>query len=317
MRRLLLTLAVLAVLSCVPLESVRIHASQSVPFVASEILDASGATVTGTTLASGSTIHITARVGSSGAAPTGTVTFPHFASVDCTGLVTGDSPAPLETQSLVVPHIADISNAAGWDNATAWNANGTDQFDTNWFGSLFAGSDNGFFNSSSMAWRFTNVPVGSRDRIDSAYLSLRIQKSRPSLPSEQTQTWKAVLAADTQSGSDFQGETRTTFLQRFGLRGPLWETSLSPDVPDPFGTNDGALYASSPDFAGLIQARTADPSVDALCALQILRAKRQATTHSRRNSCLSASIADHAGAVSRTQHRALDGTAGAAYRWVR
>jgi len=228
------------------------------PTVTSDVLDAGGTTVvTGTTIESGTGVRLRAQVEGAGTLPSGTVTFAEFGSSDCAGAATDDPPLTLGTVTQEEPRSADISNAAGWDSATAWISNGTDQFDTNWFGGLFTGNDNAFFGSSSMAWRFTSVPLKSGESIGAAYLSLRIRKSRPSLASEGTWTWLTYLATDTRDGSDFAGETRAAFLSRFNLRGANWQLPLSGAVSDPFGTNDGATYTASPDISALVAARIA------------------------------------------------------------
>jgi hypothetical protein len=235
------------------------RAALAAPIVASELLDASGAIVTGGTVSAGTEVRVTATVASGGPPPSGDVTFDHYATDDCTGAADGTAVA-LATQSIPISQTVDIPNDAGWDSATVWIANGADQFATNWFGGLFTGNDNAFFSSSSMAWRFNAVPVAPGDTVDRAYLSLRIRQSRPSLPSEGTWTWKAIFAADTHDGAGFQGETRAALLARFNALGPTWEIPLNSSTVDAFGTGDGAYLAPGPDITTLIQARVDDLS---------------------------------------------------------
>ena len=230
-----------------------------IPQVDSLLLDDAGNPIGGV-LDSGSLVEIDATVSGEGAAPTGTVTVRHFSSADCSGASTDGPTVPLATSSLPVFKTADVSNGAGWDSATAWNSNGVDYLDTNWFGGLFAGMDNAFFASSSMAWRFNGVPLRSGDTVTEAHLSLRIRKSRPNLMAEGAYTWKSVLAVDLHSGTDFEGETRAAFLARLNTWGATWEVPFSAGVPDPFGTSDGASYAPSPGVAGLAQSRIGDAS---------------------------------------------------------
>lgn len=227
------------------------------PQVDSQLLDDTGNPIDGT-LDSGLNVHIHATVSGSGAAPTSTVTFRHFATADCTGTPTGGPTAGLVTNTVPAIKAADLSNGSGWDSATAWNSNGMDYLGTNWAGGLFAGNDVGFA-SSSMAWRFNGASLRSDDLVTDAYLALRIRKSRPGLASEGPSTWKTVLAVDLHGGSNFEGETRAAFLARF-YWGGTWEVPLSPEVRDPFGTNDGANYGRSPDVTALVQNRIEDQS---------------------------------------------------------
>ena len=260
MNCLRLTLALLVSLLCL-LEYAPALAGAQTPTVTSDIVDASGAPVTGGSVVAGTSVQLRATVGGAGSAPSGTVALSSFPSGDCSGTPSVGDPIPLATVQQAESLTADISNDSGWDSATTWIANGVDQFAQNWYGGLFAGNDNLFFGASSMGWRFTNLPLKPGDTVTNAYLSLRIWQSRPSLASEGTWTWKTVLATDTQSGADFEGETRPTFLSRFNARGAGWQKTFSADGtnPDPFGNNDGATYAASPSIADLVTARIANP----------------------------------------------------------
>jgi hypothetical protein len=228
------------------------------PRVESQLLDEAGDPIAGE-VDSGEAIHVTATVTGAGAAPTGAVTYQHFAAAGCSGPSTEDAAALLVVTTQQVSKAIDISNGAGWDSATAWNSNGIDYLATNWGDALFAGNDVGF-GSSSMAWRFNGVPLRAGDTVTAAHLELRIRKSRPSIAAEEPSTWKTVLAADTRNGSDFAGETRSMFLARFDTWASFWDVPVSPTVVDPFGTDDGAEFAASPDVGYLVQSRIDHPS---------------------------------------------------------
>lgn len=258
MRRLILVVAACTLGPAIASMPATGHAAQLSPQVDSRLLDDAGNPIGGA-LGSGANVHVHATVSGTGAAPTGSVAFLHFATADCSGASTAGSNVALVTSTQPAFKTADVSNGAGWDSATAWNSNGIDHVGTNWFGGLFAGNDAGF-GSSSMAWRFTGAPLRAGDTVTAAHLSLRIRKSRPNLESEEASTWKTVLAVDTRDGAGFEGETRAAFLARLNTWGATWEMPVSSDVPDPFGTNDGAGYAASPDVTPLVQSRIGDVS---------------------------------------------------------
>ena len=257
MRRFVLTVAVCMVAgaSSAPRPA---HASV-VPQVDNQLLDSSGQP-TGGTLEGPANVHVNATVTGAGAPPTGSITYRRFTTADCTGASFDGPTVELATQTVVIEEAADYLNASGWDSATAWSANGVDYVMSNWSGGLYAGNDNTIFSSSSMGWRFRGVPLRASDVVTRAYLSLRVRKSRPNLASEGASTWSTVLAVDKQDGSDFEGETRATFLARFATWGAFWQVPLSSAVADPFGTDDGASYAASPDITDLVESRVSNPS---------------------------------------------------------
>lgn len=232
------------------------------PTVTTYITDTAGVTLSRSSVEVGVPVQLRAELGGAGPAPSGAVTFATYPSGDCSGEPDVGPSSAVSAVGRPEALTADISNASGWDAATTWVSNGADQLASNWYGGLFAGSDNAFFGASSMAWRFTDVPIKPGDIVTDASLSLRIRQSRPSLASEGTWTWQTVLATDTRSGADFEGETRATFLSRFNFRGADWQMALSADGtdPDPFGTNNGATFAASPAITDLVAARIADAS---------------------------------------------------------
>ncbi|MHB8516393.1 MAG: hypothetical protein ACYC9X_08720 [Dehalococcoidia bacterium] len=235
-------------------------AAGTAPTIVSRLTDASRHEITGGEIASGAPLIVEATVGGSGGPPTGAIAVDRYDTGDCSGVPGGGDLAPLVTESLPTAHAADLSNAAGWDSATTWNSNGQDYIAADWAGSLFAGNDLAFFASSSMAWRFNAVPLSPGETVDRAYLSLRIRQSRPSIQSEPPATWTALIRADPYSGADFAGLSPADFQRRFASAGVLWELPFSSTVVDPFGTGDGATYASSPDIAALVNARIGDPA---------------------------------------------------------
>jgi hypothetical protein len=154
-RFLLIALIALAALVATPRAG---RASLALPTVTSDMVDADGTSVAGATVAAGTQVRAAATVAGAAGAPSGSVTFAEYDGSDCGGASTDAWTAALATALQPQSHTIDISNAGGWDSATAWNANGVDQFQTNWFGGLFAGTDNAFFSASSMAWRFAGLP---------------------------------------------------------------------------------------------------------------------------------------------------------------
>lgn len=234
------------------------HAGAAPATVETEVLDSAGIVLTGAMVAAGQPVRLRAVVRGGEILPTGSATFAWYDNATCGGDSSDLGGAALTIGVQDIDESADVANTAGWDSATSWNANGVDQFATNWFGGLFAGNDNSFFTSSSMAWRFTSLALSRGDTVHRAYLLLRIRKTRPSLASEGTWTWKTVLATDTRSGADFAGETRLSFLARFNARGATWRVPLTPAVVDAFGTSNGAEYAQTADLGPLVQTRIAD-----------------------------------------------------------
>jgi hypothetical protein len=192
--------------------------------------------------------------------PAGNVDVTGFAAAGCTGPSSALGPAMLLAVPVDTAHSADIANDAGADSATTWVANGAGQLATNWAGSLFAGNDLANFASSSMGWVFRGVPLTAEDDISSTHLSLRIRKSRPSVPDEVAGTWTTRIAADTADGSGFDGLSRAAFLARFNSAAVGWQISFSYAERDPFSTNDGATWAASPDITRAIVSRVAGPA---------------------------------------------------------
>ena len=223
--------------------------------VLTDIHDASHNAVTGADVQDGSILHVSATVRGTGVAPTGIVRFRTYDSAGCAGSASAEQSAPLTAGTEPVTHAIEISNAAGDDSATIWSSQAGSEFATDWFGSVFMGTDPPFFSHSGAGWRFTGVPISASDTIDSAYLRLRIAKSRPNLASETFGTWQTAIRVDASSGADFAGLDNGTFVGRFGSGGVSWQVPFSLAQPDPFGTQQGETYAQTPDIAALVASR--------------------------------------------------------------
>jgi hypothetical protein len=230
------------------------------PEVRAEIHDADDNIVTGTDVPEATPLHVAASVRGSGPLPAGTAAFDAYDTPDCSGLPSGEQDAALTGGTEPVAHSLEISNDGGWDSATIWSSQAGDGFDTDWSGSVFMGTDPPFFSHSGAGWRFAGLPLSPTDTIDAAYLLLRIQKSRPNLASESFGTWRTAIRTDSASGAGFAGLDHNSFAGRFNSAGVTWEVPFSFAQPDSFGTQQGALYARSPDISSLIAARTADAS---------------------------------------------------------
>jgi hypothetical protein len=205
----------------------------------------------------GDSVELRTVVIAEGPVPTGESTLTHYPSSDCSGTPLGITTAPLVAGVYSTNHETLIANASGWDSATTWISNNVHQFATNWHGNVFMGYDLPFFADQSSGWRFTGLPLRASDTVDEAHLSLRIRRTRPNISSETFGFWKTLVKVDRFDGSDFEGLGRTSFLQRFNSAGVPWEVDFKLEEPDPFGTGQGATYATGPDISALIQQRIA------------------------------------------------------------
>lgn len=237
--------------------------------VLTDIHDASHAVVTGADVQDGAILHVSATITGAGAAPTGIVRFRTYDGAGCAGVAAAEQSAALTTGTEPVSHSIEISNAAGDDSATIWSSPAGSEFATDWFGSVFMGTDPPFFSHSGAGWRFTGVPLTASDTIDSAYLRLRIAKSRPNLSSETFGTWRTAIRVDAASGANFAGLNNSAFVGRFGSGGVPWQVPYSLAQPDPFGTQQGATYAQTPDIAALVASRTSGASWSSGSALVV------------------------------------------------
>ena len=238
----------------------RVIAAPATPNIVTEIHNAAHTAVTGADVPAGTMLHVSATLSGASAAPAGIVRFRTYAAVGCTGTPSAEQPVALAGSTQPVAHSVEISNAAGDDSATAWSSQAGPAFATDWGGSLFAGTDPPFFSHSGAGWRFDSVPISVGDTIDSAYLLVRISRSRPNLNTETFGTWQTALRVDASSGADFTGMDNSSFTSRFGSGGVPWIVPFSFAQPDPFGTQQGASYAQTPDIAALVAARTSGAS---------------------------------------------------------
>lgn len=162
------------------------------------------------------------------------------------GTAAGDSPC----------HTFDLATGEGWDSATTWVSNGVPQIGSEWYGSLFTGNDNLFFASSSSAFRFANVPLGS----DSILLRATLTLDQGSIAYSTGGAWTMKILGDAHDGSDFQGLSRASLLARF---------DVSPTVRWQVADISATRPAESPDIAAVVAARINDPSWHAGDALVI------------------------------------------------
>jgi len=258
-RRISITIVAMLIALAASGEPGRAIAAQPVT-VLTDIHDASHNAVTGADVQEGAVLHVSATVRGTGAAPTGVVRFRTYDGAGCAGAASAEQSAALTAGTEPVSHSIEISNAAGDDSATIWSSQAGSEFATDWFGSVFMGTDPPFFSHSGAGWRFTDVPISASDTIDSAYLLLRIAKSRPNLASETFGTWQTAIRVDASSGADFAGLDNGAFVGRFGSGGVSWQIPYSLAQPDPFGTQQGATYAQTPDIAALVASRISGAS---------------------------------------------------------
>jgi hypothetical protein len=235
-------------------------AALAIANVSAEIHQADHTIVTAADVPAATMLHINTHVEGGGAAPTGMVRFRTYDTGGCAEPASGEQVAGLTGGSTVVRHSADFSSAGGWDSATIWTSQAGDGFGTDWFGSVFMGTDPPFFSHSGAGWRFAGVSLSATDTIDSAYLLLRINRSRPNLASENFGTWKTAIRIDSRSGAGFASLDHAGFIARFNAGGVPWQIPFSFAQPDPFGTQQGAPYARSPDITALVAARIGSPS---------------------------------------------------------
>ena len=259
MRRISISIVAMFIALAASGEAGRAIAAQPAT-VLTDIHDASHNAITGADVQDGAVLHVSATVNGAGATPTGIVRFRTYDGAGCVGAASAEQSAPLTTGTEPVSHSIEISNAAGDDSATIWSSQAGSEFATDWFGSVFMGTDPPFFSHSGAGWRFTDVPISASDTIDSAYLRLRIAKSRPNLASETFGTWQTAIRVDASSGADFAGLDNGTFVGRFGSGGVSWQIPFSLAQPDPFGTQQGETYAQTPDIAALVASRISGAS---------------------------------------------------------
>ncbi len=235
-------------------------AGATVPLVLAEISDGSGIVLTGSDAPEGSPLHVNVVLTGDEMTPTGIVHVRAFQGAACAGTASAEQAIALTAGTTPISHSTEISNLGGWDSATIWSSQSGDGFGTDWFGSVFMGTDPPFFSHSGAAWRFANVPLSPGDSITSAYLRLRIKRSRPNLASDPFGTWTTRIRVDPASGSGFAGLDHDSFLARFAAGGVPWQIAYSYAEKDPFATQQATSYASSPDISGLVAARIASAS---------------------------------------------------------
>ena len=235
-------------------------AGATVPFVSAEISDDAGVVLTGSDAPEGSPLHVNVVLTGDGTAPTGIARVRTFEGAACAGAASGEQSIALTAGTTPISHSTEIANLGGWDSATIWSSQSGDGFGTDWFGSVFMGTDPPFFSHSGAGWRFADVPLSPADSITSAYLRLRIKRSRPTLASDPFGTWTTAIRVDPASGSGFAGLDHDSFLARFAPGGVPWQIAYSYDEKDPFGTQQATSYASSPDISSLVAARIGSAS---------------------------------------------------------
>lgn len=235
-------------------------AGTNAPVVFAEISDGAGIVVTGSDAPEGSPLHINVVVTGGQAAPTGIARVRTYAGTACAGAASGEQAIALAADTTPIAHSTEISNLGGWDSATIWSSQSGNGFGTDWFGSVFMGTDPPFFSHSGAAWRFADVPLSPDDSIESAHLLLRIKRSRPNLASDSFGTWTTAIRVDPASGTAFSGLNHDSFLARFAGSSVPWQMAFTYAERDPFATQQATSHASSPDISSLIAPRIASAS---------------------------------------------------------
>lgn len=230
------------------------------PSVTVRLLDSAGADLSDNEPFANTSARAAATVASAAGVPAGTVTMLRYASAGCAGTPVIDAGLPLAPTTVDTQYETTLSNNAGWDSATAWISNGTPQFDTNWFGSLFMGTDNGFFSSSAAGLRFTGLPLRSGDTVNDARLMLRMRRSRPGTANENWGMWTTQMVVDSDGNGDFAGLTRASFFNRFDSDYVSWRVDYVFGQYDPFASGGGAVHIPSPQIASLVDARISSPT---------------------------------------------------------
>lgn len=235
-------------------------AGTAAPLIFAEISDDAGIVLTGSDAAEESPLHVNVVATGSETAPTGIANIRAYEGSACAGPASREQAISLAAGTKPIPHSTDISNLGGWDSATIWSSQAGDGFGTDWFGSVFMGTDPPFFSHSGAGWRFTGVPLSPDDSIVSARLLLRIKRSRPNLASETFGRWTTAIRVDPVDGSGFSELDHDSFLARFVAGGVPWQIAYSLAEGDPFATQQATLYASSPDISNLVAARVGSAS---------------------------------------------------------